>query len=136
MIEEKEKRINRFLEKSKRKLRTAKKLYAEGEYEDAISRAYYAMYHAAKALLLTKNVEPKTHQGVLRLLGNFFIKTEVIERAYGKMLAYAKELRENGDYDEYYDGTEDDAKTVIEDAENFLERIKEALQELKTERGK
>jgi len=86
------------------------------------------MYHAARALLLTKNIEPKTHKGVLVSLGQFFIKTGALKRAYGKMLAYAKELRENGDYSEYYIATEEDAKTVIDDAKEFVAEVKKILQ--------
>jgi uncharacterized protein (UPF0332 family) len=121
-------RIALFLKKANQKLQTSKKLYDDEEYEDAISRAYYAMYHAARALLLTKNIEPKTHKGVLTSLGQFFIKTGTLERAYGKMLAYAKELRENGDYSEYYVAAEEDAKIVIDDAQKFIEEIKSILQ--------
>lgn len=127
MGKEIENRISLFLKKADKKLRTSKKLYDDGEFEDAISRAYYAMYHAARALLLTKHIEPKTHKGVLTTLNQFFIHTGTLEKAYAKMLAYAKELRENGDYSEYYVAAEEDARTVIEDATKFLEEIKTLL---------
>jgi len=44
------------LEKAVAKLKVAEKLFRDGEYEDAISRAYYAMYHAARAALSTINI--------------------------------------------------------------------------------
>ncbi len=56
------------MEKAVRRLRVAEKLLRDGEYEDAVSRAYYAMYHAAKAALATVNVFPKTHKGVFQSL--------------------------------------------------------------------
>lgn len=34
-----------------------------GIVRDALSRAYYAVFHAARALLLLAGVEPKTHAG-------------------------------------------------------------------------
>lgn len=36
--------------------KVARKLFCDGNYEDAVSRAYYAMHHAAKAALFTVNV--------------------------------------------------------------------------------
>lgn len=48
-------------------LEEAKNLLLNGFYKGAVSRAY-SMYHADKDLLLTKNIAPKKHAGVLRML--------------------------------------------------------------------
>ena len=37
----------------------------ETNYEDAISRSYYALYYAAKALLSSKGIITKTHKGLI-----------------------------------------------------------------------
>lgn len=122
-------RIKKKLEKSKRKLESAKIMLENQLYEDAISRAYYAMFHAAKALLLTKNIEPLTHKGVISMLGLHFVNTGILNDSYGKMLAYGKEFRENGDYEDYYEGTNEDAELIFEDAIKFVKKIEEIIQE-------
>ena len=43
------------------KLMAAKILHENRKYGDAISRAYYSMHYAARALLRTKNTFPKTN---------------------------------------------------------------------------
>jgi uncharacterized protein (UPF0332 family) len=40
--------------RSERALRSAKILLDHDEAEDSVSRAYYAMFHAAKAILFTR----------------------------------------------------------------------------------
>ena len=50
-------------------LEEARNLLSNGFYRGAVSRAYYSMYHAAKALLLAKNIAPKKHTCVLRMPG-------------------------------------------------------------------
>lgn len=40
-------------------------LMAHKFYVSAISRLYYSCFHATKALLLTKDLLPKTHSGVI-----------------------------------------------------------------------
>jgi uncharacterized protein (UPF0332 family) len=45
--------VKAHLEKAVERLRVAEKLFRDGDYEDAVSRAYYAMYHAARAALST-----------------------------------------------------------------------------------
>jgi hypothetical protein len=47
----------------------AEKLFQDGYCKDAVSRAYYAMYHAARAALSIVNVFPKTHEGVVAEFG-------------------------------------------------------------------
>ena len=53
MSEEKE--IEMFIRRARRSLDATHHLFRGGFYEDAVSRAYYSMYFAAKALLLKRN---------------------------------------------------------------------------------
>lgn len=43
--------IKGYLEKAERKLEVAEKLFNSADYEDSVSRAYYAVFHATQALL-------------------------------------------------------------------------------------
>jgi uncharacterized protein (UPF0332 family) len=47
--------IKGYMEKADKKLKAARRLPETGDYEDAVSRAYYAVYHAAQSLLLSAN---------------------------------------------------------------------------------
>ena len=53
------------MERAYEKLKVVKSLFATGFYSDAVSRAYYAMFYAARALLSEKNIYPKAHRGVI-----------------------------------------------------------------------
>lgn len=55
--------------------RAAVGLTRAGLYADAISRAYYAIFHATKATVLTKEIEPTTHQAAGSLLNQHLIYT-------------------------------------------------------------
>jgi len=77
------------LEKAEERLEAANYLLEGKYYEDAVSRAYYSMYYAAKAILTLKNVEPKTHEGVLSMFGLHAIRENEVEEYYGKALRYA-----------------------------------------------
>jgi len=88
------------------------------------------MFHAAKALLLTKGINPKKHSGVVRMFGLHFVDEGFIEKIYAKYLTSAFTLRSRADYDIYYTPSPEEAKDIVENAERFLERIKRALEEL------
>ncbi len=117
------------LEKAGERLKTAQHLYEQAYYEDSISRSYYAIFFATKALLLTKDIDPRTHSGVKNQFTQHFVKTKEIEPEFGDILKEAKEIREMGDYDEFYIASSEEARSQLENAQKFLQRVKEILQE-------
>jgi uncharacterized protein (UPF0332 family) len=68
------------MERAHEKLAVAKRLLAEDFYADAVSRAYYAMFYAARTLLAERDVYPKTHRGVILQFGLLFVKPGQFER--------------------------------------------------------
>ena len=56
-------------------MRAARVLVDASLLHDAESRLYYAIYHAAVALLLTEGLEPRSHAGTASMLGLHFVKT-------------------------------------------------------------
>lgn len=122
--------VQLLLERAASKLSAANVLLKEGYYDDAVSRAYYSMHFAARALLLTKDITPKTHKGLIAKFGLEFIDHGFIERVYGMALNVAKEDREEADYSIVCEISTEEAEAVLRDAEKFLTRIKEAISEL------
>jgi len=119
------------LEKAKEKLEAAKYLLKGGFYDDAISRAYYAVFHAAKAILLLFNEDPKTHEGVLHKFGLRIIKEGILDKKYGVILRRLKEMRETSDYVILAYFTEDEIKEAIRAAEEFIHVIEDFLKKKK-----
>jgi uncharacterized protein (UPF0332 family) len=58
------------------------------------------------------------------------VKKGFVEDVYGHALAHAKDRREVADYDIEKDITPEEAELIVEDAENFLRRIKDAIEAL------
>lgn len=81
MTEEPSKRlVEASLSKAEKALRSAKLLEENGELEDAVSRAYYAMFHAARAILFGKGLKAKTHRGTISLFGEKIVKEGISVR--------------------------------------------------------
>jgi len=112
------------------RLDAAKYLFDGGFYKDSVSRAYYSMYHAAVAILTLKNIKARRHSGVLRMFGLHVIQEEDMEHYYAKTLKFAKGEREKGDYDIFAEISEEEAETVIDDAEKFLKRVEELIEKI------
>ncbi len=117
------------LKDAEESLRAAKILLEEGLYRDSVSRAYYAMHFAARVLLATKGLRPRTHGGVLQSLGKDFVVTGMLNRQATEDLGFAMQLRQRADYSEDFIVTEEDASATVRRADRFLEKIRSALEE-------
>ena len=116
-----------LLEKSQKKLQVAQKLLQEGDLDDAVSRAYYCVFHAAQAVLLTEGLSAGTHQGLVNLFGLHLVKTGKFEKRFGKYLANLKDDRENGDYEVYSAIDLETAECAVREATEFLKTTEEYL---------
>jgi uncharacterized protein (UPF0332 family) len=111
------------------KLILARKLTVDGYYNDAVSKAYYAMFYASRALLLAVGEDPHKHTGVVSLFGAHFVKTGKTDGKFGRTLAVAKRLREESDYDERKHATKEEAEQAIADADEFIREVQRLLEE-------
>jgi len=79
-------------------LAEAEHLVKGGFRNGAVSRAYYAAYHWARALLFLKGIEPKTHRGVVQLLALHYVQTGALREESAAALSHLETFRELGDY--------------------------------------
>ena len=97
-MDQKLKLVQHWLTLAEEKLEVAQELFDLGYFDDATSRAYYGMFYAAKAALLSIGIDTKSHAGVLNQFSQHFIKTQKLDKRYGRMLALVMQARETSDY--------------------------------------
>ncbi len=124
---EKRELANHRLSVAFERLKAAELLFASGLYTDAVSRAYYAAFSAARAMLATKELDSRKHSGVISLFNQHFVKTGTVSREAGRVLMEARDLREEGDYNDFYVANQEDASRIIAGAKLFLFGIRELL---------
>ncbi len=130
MIEEnKRNNIHDELDKSSEILQEAELLYNNGFINGAVSRLYYSSFHTVRALLLSRGLEPKSHEGALRLFGLHFIKKGVFETKYSHIFSRLMKYREEADYNPSYMFTQEDVLEFKKDAEELLDKIRMYLTE-------
>jgi uncharacterized protein (UPF0332 family) len=110
MLEQEQRKsiITYRIEKAYKNLEEAKAVAQLAYWNLTGNRLYYSLFHMASALLLDKGFSPKTHAGVIHLIGEKFIATGMLKRDYGRLFSRLYELRQSGDYDEMYDATEEE----------------------------
>jgi uncharacterized protein (UPF0332 family) len=86
-------------QRARQALRAAEVLTSTGYPADAVSRAYYAMLHAAKAALYVHDVATASHTAVRRMFGLHLIRTGEIEGQWASSLGEILDDRLAADYD-------------------------------------
>ncbi len=107
-------------EKARRGIRSAHILVRDGDYDTAVSRAYYAMFYLAEALLLSKNLAYSKHSAVVAAFGREFAKPGLLPVDFHTHLREAAEARNICDYQAVSHVTEEAALQHISRAEDFL----------------
>lgn len=93
----------------------------------AASRAYYAVFHAARALVFSVGLEAKTHKGVVSTLGDHFVRPGRLTPAMGRLISRMQRDREDADYATGAVFTDDEAAQMIADAAAFLAEARHLL---------
>jgi len=119
--------VQASLGRAEKALKSAKLLEENGELEDAASRAYYAMFHATRALLFSNGVNAKTHKGAISLFGEKIVKQGIMSEEYADMLRKAFDLRQKSDYEIFAETSVELVKEVVKNAEQFIGRVKELV---------
>ncbi|MGH7378141.1 MAG: HEPN domain-containing protein [Candidatus Methylomirabilales bacterium] len=127
--------LQAHLEKARQKHEAAVALLKAGFFEDAVSRAYYAAFHAAQAALLTEGQQADTHKGLSTLFGLFFVKTGRIEKRFGRYLANLKDDRETSDYEALAWVDEQVAAKAVQEARELCQAVEEYLSKIGILRG-
>jgi uncharacterized protein (UPF0332 family) len=110
-------------------LRVAEAALGIGVRRDAMSRAYYAIFHAARALLLLEGVEPKTHSGVARMLGEELVRAGKLDAKSGLLFTRMQAYRQASDYAYVFAIDAEDARKELDEACSFVERAASAVED-------
>ncbi|MBU0573885.1 MAG: HEPN domain-containing protein [Candidatus Margulisiibacteriota bacterium] len=127
MEQSKAEMIKAQIEKAEEKLGAAKVLSGKEYFDDAVSRAYYAAFHAASAVLLSEDITVESHSALKTMFGLHFVNKGKLDKRFGRFLNELKDSRESGDYDVYTGFEKNDAEKAINESQEFVEGMKDYL---------
>lgn len=116
-----------LLDKAAENLLAAQDLIHGNHFEVAASRAYYAMFYAAEAVLIEEGFEFSSHGAVHGAFGERFIKTARMGPQFHRYLLDAYRARQSVDYDAPADISAQDAETLLRRAQEFVLAIRQVL---------
>ncbi len=123
--------MNDFWVKAVRAAGTARAALQMGDTDGAVSRAYYAMFDAAKAALESIDaalIDAKSHDVIIARFGQHVVLGQGLDRDLGRALNSGQDLRNVADYDRKPDSQEE-ASQMIERMERLLSAVAGLLNE-------
>ena len=98
----------------------AKAGYESQRYKWSTIQAYYAMFHAARALIYSRGYREKSHYCLAVALRTLFVEEGQMEVKFVRDFLNAMSLREAADYEAKF--SMEGANAVIVSAEKFIEK--------------
>lgn len=115
--------ISACLQRADTSLSAAREMVEKGYYDIAASRAYYAAFYAASAILLKENIDTSKHSGVIASIHRYFVKAGKLDKEQGRNLNWLFELRSVGDYGISEHVSSGEAQKAIQVASEFLAAV-------------
>lgn len=106
-----------------RLLKAAGLLVRHGFYEDAVSRAYYSVFHAACALLASIGRTVWIHERLRTAIALHFVKPGRLDAKYSRVLARTATVRNDAVYGAISTFRLEDAERTLQDAKDFLAAV-------------
>ncbi len=123
----KKQEIIAYFKRSQKTLQSADWLFRGKFYEDSMSRSYYAILYAASSALLIHDIKTKSHTAVNSLFGEKLVKNGEIEKEWAKILSKEQASRVEVDYMPDPNVNIEEAKEMLQKANQFVNRIQEYL---------
>ena len=127
--ENKRKNIKEELSHADESLHAARVLIDAKLFRESISKLYYAMFHALRALLFTKGLEPKSHGGVRYYFNTHFVKPELFPQEYGRFFNRLMKYRHEADYGLACEITKQDCNEWLKMVVEFMKVIRKSIKD-------
>ena len=117
----------KLFEKADQAIQASSRELKAGDVDTSVSRAYYAMFYVAEALLFEKGLAFKKHSAVHAAFGEHLAKTGEFDTKYHHWLREAFEKRITSDYGIDSSVSAEDASAMIPQAQEFLNQARQYL---------
>lgn len=117
------------LNKAREMLLSAERDVSAGDYALANNRAYYAVFHSMRAVLAMDGEDYKKHSAVISRFSVNYLKSEILPRDFGKLIANASLIRNRSDYEDFFICSVSDTTALIKGAGEFYRAVEVYLEQ-------
>ena len=120
------------LSQAKQCLVSAEALLQINVERGAVNRAYYAVFHAIRSVLILEGKDFAKHSGVISYFRKEYIKTGVFSADISDTITDLFNSRSSSDYDDHFDFSKDEVVELLKESADFVAVIEEYHKNRKT----
>jgi len=83
------------------------------------------MFYAIQVLVIQNKVKVSNHSGVISYFDREFVKPGIIDKKFSKWLHRLFDLRQDADYGDMFEPSEEQCRQAVEQAGEFVLRIRD-----------
>ena len=117
--------VRQELRAARADLKTARASLLKKDYKWTTVQGYYAIFHAARALIYSRKIKEKTHYHLAVAIKVLFVDKHLLSEDMLMVLRETMGLREKSDYESEYSAK--GAEYVVSVAKDFIKVAKEIL---------
>ena len=108
-------------------LHAAQSLLNAEDFKSSANRAYYAIFHAMRAVLAYDGIDMKHHSGIINSFRRLYIKTGTFDTRLSEIISELYDLRTGSDYDDFFVVSGEEIAEQVDKAAFFLKEIRSFL---------
>lgn len=108
-------------------LESAEILSGNKKYKASVTRSYYSIFHALRAVTALDAFDAAKHSGIIAYFNKNYVKTNVFDKEISKLIDTAFRLREKADYQDFFVVSKEQAEEQIGKAKRVVEIVQPYL---------
>lgn len=125
--EEREALIKNYRDKSLETIKKVDFLIKNNEFSLAINRIYYGIYYILCALAIKHQYKTSKHTQLIGWFNKEFVKQNLVDKKYSKLVRKSFENRMEGDYNLFADFTKEEVEQSFEEMKQIISEIQKLL---------
>jgi len=123
MSQSREDYIRYKIQKAKEVFDDASLLASNRRWNSTVNRLYYSSFYLVSALLFKSGIKADTHNGIKTHFFLHFVKSELVDREFGRLYANLFDWRQESDYADFAEFDEETVLVLLDNVKHFNDTI-------------
>ncbi len=119
--------IQHHVDKSMESIHQVKFLIENNQLSLAVNRIYYGVYYILSALAIKSRFKTSKHEQLIGWFNKIYIKGNIVDKRYGKIIRKFHENRMEGDYNVFSDFLKEEVEQAFIEMKDTIAEIRKLI---------